>query len=392
MYERQWGDILSRSDIEKDLELKLRLMRLFWHNGFFVRRNINLVRYESGKKTDQYTDVDVVCIKYDQSFNKKIEICDCKSGSTAKTAERIFWLSGVMKYFGASKGYFARSKMVESKYNELANKLEITPISEEQLTKLEKLYNVNSKPFSGCFNNDRNKLMSETEVFRELKVALYPVYEYISYKYWKDSFQQQIISLIDCGIQINDSKLNDKSKLFLCMYCITLLTNSILELSQHILQIPEEEQENRIREKILGGKLESYERINLLTKFYNFMRKEIQMRYKSRYPISKKDFLSQFYPPYMKYLIDLIQRISSNPNVSISVPNLLDILNYELILYNNDLNKRVLTDVFEDEDMYDLLKIAKDVIIFGQRSGFFNDTQSIIITGGITKIQNEFVS
>ena len=383
---------MSLLDTEKDLELKLRLMRLFWYNGFFVRRNINLVRYEAGKKTDQYTDIDVVCIKYDQSFNKKIEICDCKSGSTAKTAERIFWLSGVMKYFGASKGYFVRSKMVESKYNELANKLEITPMSEEQLISLEKLYNVNSKPFLGSFNTNKDFLMNESTTFVELKKALYPVYEYISYKYWKDSVQQQIISLIDCGIQINDSKLNDESKLFLCMYSITLLTNSILELSQYLLQIPEEEQENIIKEKILGGKLESYERIHLLTKFYNFMKKEIEIRYKSRYPISKNDFLSQFYPPYMKHLIDLIQRISSNPNVSISAPHLLDILTYELVLSNNDLNKKILIDVFEDEDLHDLLKITKDIIIFGQRSGFFNAVQSEIITDNVTKLQNEFLS
>jgi len=383
---------LSLSDTEKDLELKMRLMRLFWNNGFFVRRNINLVRYEAGKKTDQYTDIDVVCIKYDQSFNKKIEICDCKWGSTAKTAERIFWLSGVMKYFGASKGYFVRSKIVESKYIELANKLEITPMSEEQLISLEKLYNVNSKPFLGSFNNNKDFLINETETFIELKKALYPVYEYISYKYWKDSVQQQIISLIDCGIKINGSKLNDESKIFLCMYCITLLTNSILELSQYMLQIPEKEQENLIKEKILGGKLESYERINLLTKFYNFMKKEIEIRYKSRYPISKSDFLSQFYPPYMKHLIDLIQRISSNPNVSISAPNLLDILTYELVLNHNDLNKKFLIDVFEDEDLHDLLKITKDIIIFGQRSGFFNENQSKIIIGDITKLQNEFVS
>lgn len=367
-------------------------MRLFWYNGFFVRRNINLVRYEAGKKTDQYTDIDVVCIKYDQSFNKKIEICDCKSGTTAKTAERVFWLSGVMKYFGASKGYFVRSNMMESKYNELANKLEISPISEKQLISLEKLYHVNSKPFLGCFNNNKDFLMYETETFRELKKALYPVYEYITYKYWKDAVQQQIISLIDCGIQINDSKLDDESKLFLCMYCTTLLTNSILEFSQYLLHIPEEEQENIIKEKILGGKLESHEKLNLLTKFYSFMKKEIELRYNSKYPISKSDFLSQFYPPYMKYLIDLIQRISSNPNVSISVPNLLDLITYELILNKNDLNKKILVDIFEDNDMHDLLKMTKDIIIFAQRSGFFNDNQSEIITDNITKIQKEFAS
>lgn len=382
---------MSETDSEKDLELKLRLMRLFWFNGYFVRRNINLIRYESGMRTDQYTDIDVVCIKYDHRFNKKIEICDCKSGATAKTAERIFWLSGVMKYFGANKGYFVRKNMMESKYIDLANKLEISPLSEKQLTKLEKLYNVDTKPFLGCFNNNKDLLMYETETFRELKEVLNPVYEYIHYQYWTDPVQQQIITLINCGIKINNSKLKDDSKLFLCMYCINLLTNSLLDFSQFLLQIPEEDHENKIKERILGGKLESYERLNLLTKFYNFMTKEIELRYKNKYPISKNEFLSNFYPPYLKYLIDLIQRISSNPIVSVSTPHLLDILTYEIILNEKELNKDSLAKIFEANNLHDLLKTTKDLIIFGERSGFFNQAQTKVLTEKITKIQNEYV-
>lgn len=383
---------MSDANNEKDLELKLRLMRLFWFNGYFVRRNINLARFESGRKTaDQHTDIDVVCIKHDHSFNKKIDICDCKSGRTAKTTERLFWLSGVMKYFDADKGYFARTQMMQTKYVDLANKLEITPLSEEQLAKLEKIYGTTSKPFIGCFTDNTDYLMYEAETFRELKDTIYSVYEYIYYKYWTDGVQQQIISLINCSFQINKSKLSSDSKLFLCMYCMTMFTNSILDFSQYLLQIPENEQEKIIRDRILGGKLESYEKLDLLGTFYNFMAKEIEMKYNSKYPVSKNDFLSNFYPPYLKYLIDLIQRICSNPSVSIAIPKFLDIITYEVILYGNDLNKELVIKAFGENDLHNMLKMVKDIVIFGERSGFFESTQCKIIVEKLTNIQTEYV-
>jgi hypothetical protein len=138
---------------EKDFDLKLRMMRFLWYRGYFTRRNVNLLRYTYGRKTEhQYTDIDVWGSRLDETFNQRQIICDCKSGVTASTAERFFWLSGIMKYFNADQGIFLRTKVRESKYLDLGRKLQILPLSLDQLSELEKAYNIESKPFIGAFN------------------------------------------------------------------------------------------------------------------------------------------------------------------------------------------------------------------------------------------------
>lgn len=343
-------------------------MRLFWNRGYLVRKDVNLLRFDVGRPADRYTDIDVVCIRHDSSFNKIIEICDCKSGNAAKTAERIFWLSGVMKYFGANNGYFVWNKIFESKYVDLAKKLDILPMSAESLTKLEMSYDVSSKPFLGCFNKEC--IIYENETFRELKKEIYPVFEYIISKYWMDSAHQQIVSLIDCVNQIKESKLNNESKLFLQMYCLTLLSNSILDFSHCLLQIPVEELENEIKERIFGGKIESYQRLEMLKKFYAFMKKEIEIRYNSKYPVNKEDFISNYYPVYLKHLVDLIQRVCLKPEIFARTPQLLDYITYEIVLNRQNLNKQEISEIFGEKNLHELLKSVKDIIIFAERGEF----------------------
>jgi hypothetical protein len=379
---------LSESYKDKDLELKLRLMRLFWNRGYLVRKDVNLLRFDVGKPADRYTDIDVVCIRHDSSFNRIIEICDCKSGTVAKTAERIFWLSGVMKYFGADKGYFVRNKIFESKYVDLATKLDILPMSAESLTKLETSYDVVSKLFVGCFNKEC--ITYENETFRELKKEIYPVYEYIISKYWMDSAHQQIVSLIDCGSQIKESKLIGESKLFLQMYCLTLLSSSILDFSHCLLQIPAEELENEIKERIYGGKIESHQRLEMLKKFYVFLKKEVEIRYNSKYPVNKEDFISSYYPTYLKHLVDLIQRVCLRPEVFTRTPQLLDYITYEIALNKQSLNKQEISEIFGVNNLHELLKTAKDIIIFAERSEFVDTslTKKILDNINQTQLQN----
>lgn len=370
---------------DKDLELKLRLMRLFWNRGYLVRKDVNLLRFDIGRPADRYTDIDVVCIKHDSSFNRIVEICDCKSGSAAKTAERIFWLSGVMKYFGADNGYFIRNKMIESRYVDLAKKLDIFPLSAESLTRLETSYDVGSKLFLGCFNKEC--ITYESETFRELKKEIYSVYEYIISKYWMDSSHQQIVSLIDCGSQIKESKLNGESKLFLQMYCLTLLSNSILDFSRCLLQIPDEELEKEIKERIFGGRIESHQRLELLKKYYTFMKKEIEIRYSSRYPVSKEDFISSYYPAYLKHLVDLIQRVCSKPETFTRTPQLLDYITYEIILNKKDLDIKEVSEIFGVYNLHELLKTAKDLLIFAERSELVDTATTKKIIDVVTQTQ-----
>ena len=328
---------MGKTKEEQDLELKLRMMRFLWSTGHFVRRNVLLIRYEFGEKTSQqYTDIDVLGIKFDFDLNPHITICDCKSGR-ASTPNRIFWLSGVMKYFGANRGFFVRPEVMESKYVDLANKLEILPLSINQISELEESHKIDAKHYFGSFNIENIKIARDR--FKKLRSLESKVYDYIRIGYWADPVSQQIVSLMSHASKVKESiQVDEKEKLFLQMYILSLLSLSILNFSRTILVIPKEHREKQIKERLLGGRFESYERKKLLESFYDFMSEEIKLKYNQKYPVTKKDFLSHFYPPYTKYLVDLIQRICSNPRSAVSIPQILDLLTYEVVLNNRKLN------------------------------------------------------
>jgi len=360
---------------ELDLDLKLRMMRFLWYSGYFTRRNINLLRYTYGKKTEQqYTDIDVLGVRIDENLKQHLTICDCKSGITAKTTERIFWLAGVMKYLGVERGIFLRTQVMEGKYIDLAKRLEIIPLSLEQLSELEKAYNVESKPYVGAFNKD--VLDKDNIIFNNLRENARQVYDYIHFKYWVDPVQQQITSLVASEFKINElSNMREEEKIFLQLYILSLLSISILNFSAPLLIISKKEKEYHVRENLLGGRIESMERRRLLGAFYDFMSKEISTRYQEKYPISKKDFMSHIYPRYLKYLLDLIERICLKPIAAVYVPKLLDILAYEIVL-NKDKGDNIANQIFSYNNNFDIIeisKLTKDFITFGQRSGFISN-------------------
>ena len=364
---------------EQDLDLKLRMMRFLWYNGYYVKRNLDLVKYNSGYSNEgqrQYTDVDVFGLRIDGGFKPSITICDCKSGSSASTIERFFWLSGVMSYLGAERGFFVRSRINERQYLEIGERLHITPLSESQLSHLEKAYNIDSKPFIGSFNKSLAK--KGHDIFEKMKEETPMVHEYLRSKYWIDPLQFQITALILAESRIKHLKLIEKNEnLFLQFHILSLLSLSVLKYAEPILVIAPDQRYNYIYETILGGRIESMERKKLLEKFYDFMHEEILKRYGSDYPISKSDFLSFAYPKYLKYLIDLIERVCLNPLASIHVPRILDLIAYEHILNKQDITMEQFD--LSDKNFSNALKMVDHFLIFGQRSGFLGSEISDIM-------------
>src|SRR6266851_7747524 len=160
----------ATASAEQDVDLKLRTMRLFWSQGYFVRRNVPVV--ESATRP-QFTDIDVLGIRLDEEFNASYVVCECKSGITDGTRERLFWLSGVMKYLGADKGLFIRSQMMPRKYSELADRLGIIAIPADQITELEKSYSIDSKRFVGPFCREYQKAETILNSLRQYSREIY---------------------------------------------------------------------------------------------------------------------------------------------------------------------------------------------------------------------------
>jgi len=349
------------SAIEKDLELKLRTMRYLWYLGYFVRRNIDLVEYGYGQSR-QYTDIDVLGARLDENFNCSFKACDCKSGIRVKTAERLFWLSGVMNYFEATQGLFIRNKMMGAKYIELSKRLNITPISSAQLSDLEKTYGIPPK-FYGPFCKEQG---SVDQVFSKLKKSDRFVHDYVLKRYWRDQPQQQIVTLIASSGRIKNIKdLEDYEQTFALTYVLSSLSLSVLRLSNMVIMVPNSQKENIIKYELLGGETSFSERRKLLEVFHSFMAREIKERYKEKYPVTKVEFLESLIPEYSKYFVDLVVRFCNNPASSIYVPRLMDLFAFEFALNNRKVS---LDDVTPIGISALSLKPLKDFLVFAERS------------------------
>ena len=361
--------------IEKDLELKLRTMRFLWYMGYFVRRNVDLVEYGYPNSRRTYTDIDVLGVKLDEDFFSYFKICDCKSGVRVKTAERLFWLSGVMNYFEGIEGIFVRSQMMESKYLELSKRLDITPISSSQLSNLEAIYNIPERYF-GPFCQEQNAI---DNIFSEFNKHDRICHDYILKRYWKDSPQQQIVTMISNCKRIKEVKgMKEFKQTFVLAYALSCLSLSILRFSKPMLMIPAIQMENAIKYDLLGGRELYGERHKLLEAFYDFMVKEIKEKYQKRYPLTKTEFLSNLIPEYSKYFIDLVIRFCKNPVSAIYVPRLLDLLAFELIVNNRKVSlEDVLPTPMAGTKNFSL-KPFKDFLAFATRCNLTNESFKII--------------
>jgi len=355
---------------EQDLELKLRFMRLLWNMGYFVRKNI--VVTELGENSGSYTDVDVVGIKIDEEFNSEFLICDCKSGSSAKTKERLFWLNGLMNYLDSAKGVFLRSKINPMKYQAVANKINITLLSDNELLELEKIFNVNNTDYFGSF--DQNQISMENS-FRTLKKFAPEIHNYIRTDYWIDSPLYQIHTVIKCCRNLTKLKsLPEEVRSFLILYSLGELSISLIRFSKKILTVPKEYRNDFIIKELQGGNLEFKERKELISNFYDFMVKEIYDKYKKKYPISKSAFIDGlFNPPYTKYLVDLIGRMCLNPTSFFKVPKLLDCMAHNYVLNDKITDLKKILGINRSDDATNTQKALTDFILFAQRSNLLSD-------------------
>lgn len=348
---------------EQDILLKLRTMRYLWNVGYFVRRNVPLMDpTEDGR---QYTDIDVLGFRISEELEGNFVIGDCKSGVQQKNIERLFWIAGVMKLFGTDKGYFIRSKISGQKYLELTKALGITPLSIEHLDELEKSYNIDTNSFYGAFADEYRE---SDAIFRKIRRTLPETSNYLNSLYWQDSPDVQIANVVASCKKLQElTSVSSTSKKFLLTNTLALLSLSILRFSKGVLPFRDEEKAEAIELALLGGKLLREERKRLLGGFYDFMSKEIQERYKSKYPISKNQFLESLIPPYSKHLVDFITRLCRNPINYIALPRILDAIAYEAILGKRKIEPKDVLSISTSISPSKIVKPLKDFLILAER-------------------------
>ncbi len=121
-------------------------------------------------------------------------------------------------------------------------------------------------------------------------------------------------------VEISKCLINKGSGFYTLDLDDTRSIGDIARFAANIRQSQELIREDQIKNRLSGRRFESYERKKLLESFYDFMSREIKLKYTQKYSVTKKEFLSQFYPHYTKHLVDLVQRICLNPKYAVSIP------------------------------------------------------------------------
>lgn len=324
---------------------------------------------ESAVKS-QYTDIDVLAVKLDEDFNANYVVCDCKSGITNGTRERLFWLSGVMKYFGANSGFFIRTQMMPRKYVELAEALGIIAIPAGQITELEESYSINSQKYVGPFCREHGKADA---ILGSLKQYNREILEYIRTDYWGDPPHLQTFSLMSkCRDLLRIQNIDEEYRTFQIAYILSMLSLSLVRFARQVLFMPPSEREEVISLGLLGGRTGYLEKKELMRNFYNFMTTEIEKRYRSKYPVSQQAFIENLVPRYTRYLVDLVLRLCQEPRVALTLPRMIDLLAFESVLKDGNVSGKDVTGMVEGVSSEDAIRIAKDFLAFVQRSGVTN--------------------
>jgi hypothetical protein len=155
--------------------LEYRVSRLFIHLGFFVRRGREL--YTVGR-LDTATDLDVLAIRYSEPFRREVQISECKGGGEGPL-DRLFWLSGVKRYVGASHATLVRRS---TKWNikDFAAELGVEVLDFPRLEELERASGIDDAVWPGASDHDYyasrqaewSQVLSRNQLLGELYVTL----------------------------------------------------------------------------------------------------------------------------------------------------------------------------------------------------------------------------
>jgi hypothetical protein len=137
----------------------------------------------------------------------------------------------------------------------------------------------------------------------------------------------------------------------------------------------------------MGGKVEYEDKKALVGSFYDFMTREIEQRYRTKYPISSIQFRDSLLPEYSKYLVDLVSRICQKPTQYIASPRILTLVAFESVLSSRKIEPEFFAPGLPCVDTAEAVAATNDFVLFAERSNFISDATSKFLGGKLFDIK-----
>jgi hypothetical protein len=350
----------------KDSPLKLRIRRVLWAQGFHCPLEVDLSHFDyqdvaQTLKRSSLTDIDVLGIRFEPDLRMTIIIADCKSGRESES-NRIFWLKGVMDFFGAQEGIFVK-KTLHSQARAIAPRLGIRAIDEKGLDVLEKSLALDTlaidigdpSVYSKASSLWGIEIEPEQKPTEKQLVVKY-VYQYLQYYYWVIDEYRNIQNLIDIFQRIKSElhKTDIKSK-YLVYIGLQRLTLSILRMASNVSVIDLTNIREQSHTYLFGGAFLQRERTQLI---------DLLNKLSEQNRIGEKIKLE---PPYFDELVEIVNRIIFNSLHAIKILQHLDAVMVEYVLGSTQGIERVLGQAYSTDALVLMKRIAN---MFQKHAGF----------------------
>ena len=294
------------SSLDHDLELKLRLRRILFCQGYWSPIEVELSHYEPharGVNRLPLTDLDVLGIRFDQLFVQHRIVGDCKSGKTVSDIGRVFWLKGVKEYFGADLGYYIRPQ-IDMHARAIAPRLGLRTLNEGELSALEKTIRVDSLQVpladSSVYKSTEEIWgirVPEGEKPSPEQLKLKAVYSYLSYRYWSTEFHRNLLGIVDLYQGIADLlKPLDPRHILLAFVGAERFAHCLLDIATSAEELGAADIPKYVRLYLFGGALGLRER----EQFFELLHRATGL----------KESLD---PAYLPELLELISRMIKHP-------------------------------------------------------------------------------
>jgi hypothetical protein len=317
--------------VNKDFELKIRLNNILWSLGYYTRLEVKLAEYTLQRKIPmELTDLDILGVRILPEFGIDYLVVDCTTNKDAikSPIQRIFWLKGVMDFFGASRGFLGLGTMnsIPEVQRIVAHKLGVTVLNENNLSNLEKRVLAQdvqelqlSKPDSWLYFENNLTTLSKDII---------ELLNFRKHNYWINQAHQNLHVLISL-ISKYRKFLDEGNKLHkaLILDLLTLFTFSLLQMSAYVFRINPENPEVELKAYFYGG----YAEMKTKQAIVDNIQKLIES-----IPVQGSLFNENFKldPDYLPNLFDVAFRLLNKPFDSSQILRYL-----QLVLFERTLNK-----------------------------------------------------
>lgn len=346
--ERQRSGIPRPSVLTIGDELEYRIARLQIFSGFFVRRGCPIYTIAA---LDRATDLDVLAFKHSEMFRREMIVTECKSGNTPPL-DRIFWLTGVRNYTGATQAFLVR-KGTKWNIKDFAKECGVQILDMARVAEIETALKIGADEWPG---------VSE-RAFYEANVASWNKAMNGESRYWE--LYQTLTSEIrfdDAFVGVNYllSQLRQMTRQWVKPpaepYFRFLLSESIAQMAVFLARIAEksfdlsaDDRHGFVKKGITYGNLEPQYADRILNSAYNMTRQAVQ-HYTHKFVDIDKSLFSMPVPPGTDQIVAMVDDLLATYPSSLTFPQICDLILFEVFTKRKE-SRGWLRRIFPQSDL-----------------------------------------